>query len=123
MVVNIIRHWKPVGAKLATTVIGLLLACPAIAEEQPARSALPVVVSLTPEIQSLLQKAQAGNAAAQDQLGRAYMAEKGVTQDWTQSLLWIQKAASQNNADAQSALGWFYIQGRGLSSGPGHLEG
>jgi TPR repeat protein len=62
----------------------------------------------------LLKKAQAGDAAAQFDLGQAYEDGKGVSQDDDAAATWYRKAADQGNAKAENALGVLYSLGRGV---------
>lgn len=66
----------------------------------------------TPEV--LLPLATKGDANSQRELGVMYAYGKGVQQDDTQALLWIQKAADQGDARAQRDLGVMYSTGRGV---------
>ena len=49
----------------------------------------------TPEIDSLRQKAEQGDAKAQLNLGRAYSLGEGVPQDYVQAHMWLNLAASK----------------------------
>ena len=62
----------------------------------------------------LTLKAYAGEAAAQNALGRLYFGGQGVHQNDAEALAWWQKAAAHNNADAQTNLGALYDQGRAV---------
>ncbi len=59
-------------------------------------------------------KADAGDAAAQYALGRAYEDGQGVPQDDDKAVLWYRKSADQGFAKAQTALGVMYRLGRGV---------
>jgi TPR repeat protein len=63
---------------------------------------------------TLLAKAQAGDAAAEFQIGFDYANGKGVTKNFTEAASWYRKAAMQGNADAQSLLGVLYRNGHGV---------
>jgi hypothetical protein len=52
--------------------------------------------------------AEAGNAAAQYNLGRMYANGEGVPQNLKEALKWYRKAAEQGDARAQTNLGWMY---------------
>jgi TPR repeat protein len=54
------------------------------------------------------KEAEAGNAEAQQKLGRAYFLGEGVPKDAAQAVVWYRKAAEQENADAQFWLGRAY---------------
>lgn len=61
------------------------------------------------------QKAAAGDADAEMRLGEAYAYGKGgLTRDYAQAMALFQKAAAQNNAAAESDIGWFYRAGYGV---------
>lgn len=59
----------------------------------------------------LLDKAQAGDAGAQRELGVRFAS--GHQPDYAKAFEWFSKAAAQGNADAQNSLGVMYHQGRG----------
>lgn len=63
---------------------------------------------------ALLSKANAGNAEAQDQLGKMYCFGDGVRRDYTQAANWFRQAAEQGNSDSQYRLGGFYHFGWGV---------
>jgi TPR repeat protein len=72
----------------------------------PAASAPP-----TAEFIALQGRAQAGNAQAQFDLGKAYelaQGSGGAPRDFDHALPWYLKAAEQGHADAQSRLGAYY---------------
>jgi uncharacterized protein len=64
--------------------------------------------------QELIKAAEAGNAKAQFELGRAYEDGKGMPQDDTRAAEWFRKSADQGNALAQNSLGVMYALGRGV---------
>ena len=68
---------------------------------------------LSPEIRELLSKAEAGDAAAQYELGKAYFSGSGVEQNYEEALAWYTKAAEQGNTDARYGLGEIYHKGDG----------
>jgi hypothetical protein len=53
-------------------------------------------------------KAETGDAKAQYNLGRCYANSLGVARDMAEAVKWYRKAAEQNNAQAQVALGGYY---------------
>ena len=59
-------------------------------------------------------KAQAGDAEAQNHLGFCYLTGQGVAVDYNEAVSWFQKAAKQGNADAQYFLGECYFRGHGV---------
>lgn len=70
--------------------------------------------SLSDDFKSLLERAEKGDADAQELVGAAYCEGAGVTQDYHQGFLWLQKAADQKNAHAISWLGLLYANGFGV---------
>jgi len=81
---------------------------------QPLPTFLRPKVSLTSDFNSLLASAGKGDADAQEQVGAAYCDGVGVAQDYHQGLIWLQKAADQNNTRAISWLGLIYANGFGV---------
>jgi TPR repeat protein len=65
-------------------------------------------------LQEFWPLAQAGNAAAQHNLGAMYHQGRGVPQDDAQAVTWWRRAAEQGHATAQLNLGAMYHQGRGV---------
>jgi hypothetical protein len=63
---------------------------------------------------SLQKQAEAGDAAAQFQLGRLYFRGEGVAKDEKAALAWIEKSAAQGNTDAITSMGYFYSKGAGV---------
>ncbi len=61
-----------------------------------------------------LQKATAGNATAQFNLGMMYAQGVGVSKDAAKAVEWYQKAAAQGDAGAQVNLGLMYAHGEGV---------
>ena len=58
---------------------------------------------------ALLAKAQAGDAAAEFQVGLNYEDGEGVPADFTKAAIWYRKAAEQEDARAQYYLGCLYL--------------
>src|SRR5215469_15245309 len=81
----------------------------------PAQSS-PLASTTTPDndLTALRVKAEAGDAAAQFQLGSAYDDGRGVAQDYAQALAWYRKSAEQGYALAQGNLGYMYQNGIGV---------
>jgi hypothetical protein len=63
---------------------------------------------------ALLAKANAGDAAAEDQVGLIYLNGDAVPKDVTKSALWFRKAAEQGLSDAQYNLAGAYSDGEGV---------
>ena len=57
------------------------------------------------------QQAEAGDAAAQNYVGAAYLAGAGVDPDPTEALRWFTAAAEQGYALAQNDLGMLFGEG------------
>ncbi|HEY6272082.1 MAG TPA: tetratricopeptide repeat protein [Terriglobales bacterium] len=64
--------------------------------------------------QELMSRAQAGDAAAQVQVGRAYEDGTGVPQNDETAVEWLRKSAEQGNPEGQNNLGAMYAMGRGV---------
>ena len=78
-------------------------------------SALTAGVAQTKGIDAaLLAKAQAGDAAAQAQVGECYAQGNGVPQSYKQAAVWYLKAANQGNTGAQGTMGMLYSLGLGV---------
>lgn len=70
---------------------------------------------ITPaEVAVVQQKAEQGNAEAQNFLCLLYSVGQGVPQDHAQAAAWCRKAAEQGHATAQAALGAMYGVGQGV---------
>ena len=59
----------------------------------------------------LQQRAAAGDATAQFELGALYYLGQGVPQDYAQAAVWWERAATQDHVDAQFNLGALYGDG------------
>jgi len=66
-------------------------------------------------LRGLKVKAEAGDAAAQCELGNYYSNGKGVNVDMTEAVRWYQKAAVQGEAQAWLAMGAFTFAGAGVA--------
>ena len=64
--------------------------------------------AIPPALTALHQRAVAGNAAAQLELGMRYVTGKGIPPDEQAALRWIGQSAAQGNAAAQFELGSYY---------------
>jgi len=65
-----------------------------------------------PPVDSIKQKAEAGDAMAQAQYASMLQFGQGVEKNETEALKWYQKAAEAGNAYAQANVGAFYQTGR-----------
>ena len=68
---------------------------------------------------ALLQKANAGDPAAQVKMGNIYALGKGVPRSSPEAVKWFRKAVEQNHPDAESNLGSMYLVGRGTTRDEG----
>jgi TPR repeat protein len=66
------------------------------------------------KIAALQAKAEAGDASAQAELGKAYQDGNGVPQNDALALKWLRKAADQGDASAENGLGVMYRMGQGV---------
>lgn len=64
-----------------------------------------------PSFEDARQRAEAGDAAAQNYLGAAYLAGADVDPDPAKALHWFAAAAEQGNALAQNDLGMLFGEG------------
>ena len=67
------------------------------------------------DVPTLTAMAEAGNAAAQNNLGVMYDNGTGVAQDYAAAVSWYRKAADQGYAAAQNNLGVMYDNGTGVA--------
>lgn len=67
---------------------------------------------------TLVQKANAGDAAAQHELGLRYLTGKGFGPDTAKAVFWVQKSADQQFLTAKFNLGIFLLNGIGLDWNP-----
>ena len=65
-------------------------------------------------IDELRTKAEAGDAVAQNNLGRMYAKGQGVPKDYAIAVSWYRKAAQQGDTFAQNNLGRMYAKGQGV---------
>jgi TPR repeat protein len=63
---------------------------------------------------ALRELAEAGDAAAQTELGERYEDGRDVVQDYGVAVSWFRRAAEQGYAPGQAALGFMYERGRGV---------
>ncbi len=77
--------------------------------------AIPTALAQSAAIDTaLLAKANAGDAAAQVQVGEQYATGTGVAQDLKQAAEWYRKAADQGNPAGEIHLAELYRDGRGV---------
>ena len=63
----------------------------------------------------LLERAENGEAAAQNEVGSRYYAGRGVERDDAEASRWIRRAAEQGYAPAQYNLGLLHFRNRGVA--------
>ena len=69
-------------------------------------------------VQSIREKAQQGDSAAQLQLGNEYAEGRDVSKDEVEAVKWYRQAAEQGNAAGQFSLGVMYFNGYGVIKDP-----
>jgi len=65
-------------------------------------------------VAALSERAQAGDAMAQTELGRRYGLGIGIVRDSATSFSWYEKAANQGLCSAQANLAYMYLNGEGV---------
>lgn len=88
----------------------LLLAAISLSLTRAATAPLPI----SPEIQRLSTRAEAGDAQAQYELGQAYANGEGVERNDVTAMGWFRKAADQRHAEAWKRVGDLSIRGDGI---------
>jgi len=96
---------------LVALVLSLALPSGSVAQQNPNQPAAPAKELTRSQFVELQAKAEAGDAKAQLELGKAYANGDGVSQDDAVATKWIRMAAEGGNADAQYALGTMYRNG------------
>ncbi|WP_336324785.1 tetratricopeptide repeat protein [Stenotrophomonas muris] len=71
-----------------------------------------------PSFLELLKRAEAGNADAQNHVGRCYLRGVCEPSDYKKAHLWLVRAAEQGSAQAQFNLGCLYYRGLGRKRDP-----
>ena len=99
----------PAGASV--TVTAAAPAAPAPAD--PPRPDAPETDVTELPVAALRELAEAGDAAAQTELGERYEHARGVEEDYDVAASWFRRAAEQGHAPGQAALGFLYGRGRG----------
>jgi len=82
------------------------IAFPVAHAAEPDYDALPLA--------ELTQMAEAGNAAAQTNLGFRHAAGEGLPQDFQEAIKWFRKAAAKGQVKAEFSLGSIYDSGEGV---------
>ncbi len=65
-------------------------------------------------IDTLISRANKGDAIAQRELGFSYYFGQDVEQDYQTSFRWFLKVAEKNDSEAQYMVGLMYEYGRGM---------
>ena len=100
----------PTGASVAVSAAAPAAPAPA---DLP-RPAPPEMDVTELPIAGLRDLAEAGDAAAQTELGERYEHTRGVEQDYGVAVSWFRRASEQGHAPAQAALGFLYARGLGV---------
>lgn len=74
-------------------------------------SMVSVPLAYGDEFAEMKQKAEAGDAMAQLEIGKRYEQGQGVAKSVKEAIVWFTKAAEQGNVDAQIFLGGVYLRG------------
>lgn len=82
-----------------------LPACSPRPDLPPAAAPATSDVTSKPSIEELRRRAEAGDHAAEWQLGSRYETGSGVPKDLPQSMMWYRRAAADGYAEAQNSLG------------------
>lgn len=72
-----------------------------------------------PSFFELIKRAEAGNAEAQNHVGRCYLRGVCEPSDYKKAHLWLIRAAEQGSVEAQFNLGCLYYRGLGRKRDPG----
>ena len=94
-------------SRCLTLAAGLIAAATAAGALQPAHAG-----QLPP---GLLERAEQGDAAAQNEVGSRYYAGRGVERDDAEAARWIRLSAEQGFAPAQYNLGLLHFRNRGVA--------
>lgn len=93
---------------------------PIAVSEAQRKASVARVASLKPDdLPALVDKAEKGDLESQLLLGRAYLGAKGIAQDYSKAVAWLQKAADRGHPSAQTILGMMYMSGQGLGKDAG----
>ena len=79
----------------------------------PAASAASAAAGQLPP--GLLDRAESGDAVAQNEVGSRYYAGRGIERDDAEAARWIRRAAEQGYAPAQYNLGLLHFRNRGVA--------
>ena len=104
-------------AAVFTTVILAVVCCAHITLADPLQDANEALLrgDYSTAFKLLKPLAEAGDEAAQNNLGILYRDGKGVSQDYSEAIRWFRLSASQGSMWAQYNLGLAYEDGQGVS--------
>ena len=105
--------FRPILQTLAAFVIAAFSLAGCQREKAPATPEAATVSSPSVDPAAELSRAHDGDARAQLHVGLLYLRGEGVPQDYREARFWIEKAARQGLADAQTRLGTLYRDGTG----------
>src|SRR3974390_2289954 len=74
----------------------------------------PIQVAAEPDLPRIQADAERGSVKHELQLGAAYLAGRGVPQNFAQSAYWYERAANAGAPLAQNQIGYFYQTGLGV---------
>ena len=77
-------------------------------------ASIGLVTLVAQDVNTLMERAQKGDASSQNSLGLMYGNGQGVPQNYVQSMKWYRLAADQGYASAQYNLGLMYDKGQGV---------
>ena len=73
-----------------------------------------IVDSASPQVETLIERAEQGDPASQYRMGLRYTNGQGVEQDYAQAAAWFGRAAKSGHTEAQYLAGISYYTGRGV---------
>ena len=121
LITGLVALWGPAAAQtpiqgvVATNSAPTAIALPATA---PVANQPSQVAPADESVDSIRNKAEAGDATSQYNLGICYQNGAGVEKDPGEAAKWFRKAADQGMAPAEFNLGVDYLNGRGVEKIP-----
>ena len=100
---------------MRTLATGASVAVSVVAPADPPRPDPAATDVADLHIAALRELAEAGDAAAQTELGERYEDGRDVVQDYAVAVSWFRRAAEQGYAPGQAALGFMYAGGLGVA--------
>ena len=80
----------------------------------PVAEPVPAPAAAAARVSRYQQRAEQGEAFAQNRLGYMYLRGDGVSQDFQEAVRWFRRSAEQGNAAGQYSLGRMYRAGDGV---------